>query len=118
VLVVNDNARLARSVCAILEEAGYETRVAFDGNEGLGVLAEWRADLVVLDLHMPRFDGWYFLEQLQRTPARRHPIVLVWSVSGADELETARRLGAAQCLPAVSTGPDQLLKAIERLLNQ
>jgi CheY-like chemotaxis protein len=118
VLVVNDDCRLADSVRQLLSRSGYEAVVAFDGREGLDILQTWHADLVLLDLIMPRLDGWAFLHELASEPETDRPTVLVWSVAAADDLDRARRLGATDCLVRTSTGPDQLLRAIERLLEQ
>jgi CheY-like chemotaxis protein len=117
ILVLNDDAALARSVRALLAETGYEVRTAGDGAEGLAELRCWPADLVLLDLIMPRLDGWEFLARLPHLGLATPPVVLVWSIAGASELEYARGLGATACLPRASTGPQQLLDAIERLLR-
>jgi CheY-like chemotaxis protein len=117
VLVVNDDVRLADSVRSLLSDAGYDTSVASDGRAGLAILAEAGTDLVLLDLIMPGLDGWGFLQQLASRPASARPLVLVWSVADSDELERARQLGAAECLPRASTDPDQLLDTIAHLLE-
>jgi CheY-like chemotaxis protein len=118
VLVVNDDARMACNLETLLGEAGYATRWAADGQAGLEVLAEWPADLVLLDLYMPRLDGWAFLGRLydHQPLAGGRPITLVWSVAAAEELEAARRLGATESLAAPSTSPDVLLATIAELL--
>jgi CheY-like chemotaxis protein len=117
VLVVNDDPFLAASVSRLISEAGYDTSIAADGREGLAVLRRSGADLVLLDLIMSDLDGWAFLQQLSTHPADSRPVVLVWSVADARDLDRARALGAAACLPRASTSPDQLLEAIERLLR-
>jgi CheY-like chemotaxis protein len=122
VLVVNDDRRLAESVRGLLEEGGYAVRTAFDGRHGLQVMAQWPPHLIVLDIIMPVLDGWGFLQQLQQRglaerPRRDRPVVLVWSVLQAQDLERARLLGAAECLPRGSTSPDELLDAVGRLLH-
>ena len=114
VLVVNDDAALVRSVRALLVDAGYEVEVALDGAEGLNRLSHWPADLVLLDLIMPRLDGWGFLTALQGDAPAPRPSVLVWSVASEDELERARLLGAVECLARSKTAPMQLLEAVER----
>jgi CheY-like chemotaxis protein len=120
VLVVNDDARLASSVQSLLAGQGYEARTANDGMAALRVLAAWPADLVLLDLMMPRLDGFGFLQLQQKRqpiePAESDPAVLVWSVADDGQLEEARQLGASECLPMASTTPDSLLDAISRLL--
>jgi len=118
VLVINDDCRLADSVRQLLNRSGYEAAVAFDGREGLDILHTWHADLVLLDLIMPRLDGWAFLHELASEPESDRPSVLVWSVAADDDLDRARRLGATDCLARTNTGPDQLLQAVERLIQE
>jgi len=118
VLVVNDDAALANGVQRLLCAEGYDARVAYDGLEAVEAFAVWPADLVLLDLLMPRMDGWGFLEQRANDPALKRAPVLVWSVAAADELEKARSLGATECLPRAATTPDGLLASVARLLGQ
>jgi CheY-like chemotaxis protein len=116
ILVVNDDRRLTESVQQLLSEEGYDVAVAFDGKLGLEVLAEWPADLVLLDMIMPGLDGWGFLEELSRQSNTARPAVLVWSVVDQPALERARDLGATECLRRETTNPDTLLATITRLL--
>jgi len=118
VLVVNDDAKLANGVRQLLCSQGYEARVAHDGVEAMEAFAAWPADLILLDLLMPRLDGWGFLEQRANDPALARAPVLVWSVAAADELDKARRLGATECLPRAAMTPDGLLASVARLLGQ
>jgi len=117
VLVVNDDAALAASVRDLLLECNYEPRVAMDGRQALNVLTQWPADLVILDLIMPGMDGWAFLGQLAHSPSTNRPLVVVWSVALKEELDRARGLGATECLARGSTGPQQLLDTVARLLE-
>src|SRR5262245_59155256 len=87
VLVVNDGLRLTETTQSLLAAEGYDARGVLDGESALELLDEWRADLVILDLKMPRVDGWTFLErQLERrgAPPSCQPIVVVWSAADSD----------------------------------
>jgi two-component system, chemotaxis family, chemotaxis protein CheY len=117
VLVVNDDIHLARSVHDLLASEGYETRIASDGGAALQELARWPADLVLLDLIMPGMDGWEFLERRAANPDVVRAVVLVWSVAEPSDLERARELGAAECLPRAATTPGMLLATVARLLG-
>jgi CheY-like chemotaxis protein len=117
VLVVNDDARLAETVSALLSSEGYDTRVAPDGLAAIDALAGWPADLVLLDLIMPHLDGWGFLRRRALEPALSRFPVLVWSVAPSEELQRARDLGAAECLSGGATDPDRLLFAVKHLLD-
>ena len=116
VLVVNDDAWLASSVQGLLTGEGYAARTAGDGETALQILATWPADLVLLDLIMPRLDGFGFLRRQASRVNQRRPIVLVWSVAEDGHLEQARRLGATECLARRASTPDLLLATVSRLL--
>ena len=73
VLVVEDDTDVRSSMADILREAGYAVREACDGLEALGVLSDGPVGVVLLDLRMPRCDGYGVLASLENPP----PIVIV-----------------------------------------
>ena len=81
VLVVDDDADIRSLLTAVLEEAGYEVRAAADGAEALEVLATWRPGAVLLDLWMPRLDGWAFCERLAARPDLEDVAVVAMSAA-------------------------------------
>jgi CheY-like chemotaxis protein len=60
VLIVDDDESIRVFVTMALEDAGYEVRGASNGQLALAALADWRADVILLDLNMPVCDGWQF----------------------------------------------------------
>ena len=66
--VVEDDPDARAYLATALEHAGYEVRAAADGREALDVLATWRPGAVLLDLRMPRLDGWAVCERLAARP--------------------------------------------------
>lgn len=90
VLVIDDNI-------ALLERflTGYRCQLvaAYDGYEGLRRCEELQPDVVILDVMMPRLDGWDMLQKMQSNPTIAHIPVIVSSVFNDPEL--ARSLGAA-----------------------
>lgn len=67
VLVVEDEPDLRRVVWASLEEEGYAVDLAEDGEEGLFKATSWDYDAIVLDVMLPKLDGWSLLTRLRRT---------------------------------------------------
>jgi DNA-binding response OmpR family regulator len=68
VLVVDDDPDVARFVEVNLRSAGYEVTVASNGEEGLEKAIELRPDLVLLDVMMPKLDGFEVAQRLRRDP--------------------------------------------------
>jgi two-component system OmpR family response regulator len=80
VLVVEDEVDLARAVKKAFEEEGFAVDVAHDGECGLFNAESWEYDAVVLDLMLPRVDGWQVLKKLR---ARKSTPVLLLTARDA-----------------------------------
>ena len=68
ILVVDDDTHIRDLVCELLDLEGYQVKGATDGQDALDLLETWRPDLILLDLNMPRMDGWTFCEHQQEQP--------------------------------------------------
>jgi two-component system OmpR family response regulator len=75
VLVVEDEPELLRALAQALREDGYAVDEAGDGEEGLYKATAWDYDAVVLDLMLPRLDGWQVLAGLRRR--RKTPVLIL-----------------------------------------
>ena len=94
VLVVEDESPIRAMLAELLQHAGYAVIEAGDGREALHRLREQRPDLIILDLMLPRLDGWTFLRQRQDDPALTTIPVLVISAAPQQRLLEAKELGA------------------------
>ena len=84
VLIVDDDPDLVETVAMMLESKGYEVGKAYDGVEGEESIKERRPDLVVLDVMMPRKDGYKLCAELKADSATRDiPIILLTAVGEA-----------------------------------
>jgi CheY-like chemotaxis protein len=117
VLIVNDDPRLVESVRTLLADEGYEVRTACDGRAALEALSGYPADLILLDLIMPRIDGWEFLMRRAANRDLMQSHVVVWSVAPPEDLERARKLGADSILSRHATDPDRLLSTIRQAMT-
>ena len=66
-LVVEDELDLLRALEKALQEAGYAVDTASDGEDGLFKATSWDYDAIVLDLMLPKLDGWELLKRLRRS---------------------------------------------------
>jgi DNA-binding response OmpR family regulator len=84
ILVVDDDPDLVETVALMLESKGCEVGRAYDGIEGEESIKERRPDLVVLDIMMPRKDGYVLCAELKANEKTRNiPIVLLTAVGEA-----------------------------------
>jgi len=75
ILVVEDEPDLLRSLAQALRETGYAVDTAEDGEEGLYKAESWEYDAVVLDVMLPKLDGWTVLQRLRKT--KKTPVLML-----------------------------------------
>ena len=114
-LIVEDDPSTQEAVVAMLEELGHEdTHVVGNGVEAMESLRESVTDFMMLDLMMPRMDGFEVLRELRKGSAPRPAHIIVMSAhANAEEQIGVTALGADQFLGKPFT-LDQLKEAIAR----
>jgi CheY-like chemotaxis protein len=77
-IVVDDHGDTRAGYAEFLAAFGFEVQTAADGDELRRLLREWVPDAIVLDLQLPRTDGWQLTREIKSDPRTRHiPIVVV-----------------------------------------
>ena len=100
VLVVDDEPQVAWVLQFSLQAEGFETFTAGDGVEALEQIDRHHPQLMVLDVMMPRMDGWTVLEELRKLPDEDRPrVVMVTALTSSRDRERATELGAAAYVP-------------------
>jgi CheY-like chemotaxis protein len=95
VLLVDDDPWIGRTVSALLARRGHRVELLTDGEAALARSRAQPPDLILLDVMLPRLDGWQVLQALRASPELRAvPVVLLTALAGDDERLRALRLGA------------------------
>lgn len=112
ILVVEDHSSLCDLLSLYFMRHGYHVRTANDGESALEVLAREDIHLVLLDLMLPRVDGFEVLRQIHLTHGEKAPYIIVVS-AGASERDRKKvlELGANEYMPK----PFHLLRLLERV---
>ena len=115
-LFVDDEKDMVLLLKTALEEHAYEVITAMDGNEGLGKVVSESPDLVILDVKMPRMDGFEVLRRLKdKVETRFTPVIMVSGVHQSNSILRAKSLDAADYL-SKPIQLENLLKAVERCI--
>ncbi len=104
ILVVDDDPDIARFVEVNLRSAGYEVAVAGDGEEALQRASEMRPDLVLLDVMMPRIDGFEVAQRLRRNPQTANTSIIML---------TAKALSTDKVLGLTAGADDYIIKPFD-----
>lgn len=115
VLVVEDDTDIWRSLQILLERAGYQLRWAADGQEGLNQFKEYAPDLVVLDVGLPRLDGWAVLERIRH---QSEVPVLLLTARGLESDKVRGLLGGADDYLTKPFSNDELVARVAALLRR
>ena len=89
ILVVEDNRTNALILRTMLQKSGYAAVVATDGAEGVEMADRLKPRLVLLDLHMPRLDGFAAAAEIRRRAGRQAPAIIAVTANVSSEVHAA-----------------------------
>ena len=117
VLIAEDDPAVLDLLTTRLELAGYKTFGARDGHQALDALRSGQPDGMILDLNMPRLDGFGVLAEINRRPLDRQPPILVLTArNAAADVKRCLSLGAKDYL-AKPFRDEVLLARVARLIR-
>ena len=117
ILVVDDQKHIVRLVQVTLERAGYEVVCAYDGLEALEQVAKERPEMVVLDVMMPRMDGFEVLQRLQADPKLQTiPVIMLTAKAQDADIFKGWSQGVSSYL-VKPFNPRELLTFVQRIFQ-
>lgn len=118
ILVVDDDPHIADMLQQILPESEFMVRSALDGIAGLEAIAVQRPDVLLLDLIMPRLDGFGVIEKLRADPVTQYlPIIVISTKELTDEESVRLKESVALVMRKQGFDADTLRKEIKNLLD-
>jgi excisionase family DNA binding protein len=116
ILIVDDDDRLREFVRVNLEMEGYSVREAADAEQGLAALEEEPPDLILLDVMMPKVDGWEMLRRVQeRHGVGSIPVIMFSGKVDEEAMRDAASRGA-QGFIGKPFNPQQLIESTKQLV--
>lgn len=118
ILIAEDDSFLANAYRAKLTKAGYEIKIARDGNEALEALATYAPDMVILDLVMPSRDGFSVLSELKKSPKWKGiPTLVASNLGQKEDVDRARGLGADDYIVKTDLSMNKLIEKIKSMVG-
>jgi DNA-binding response OmpR family regulator len=119
VFVADDDRMLRKAVETTLRRRGYTVSTASDGEEALRLIRAERPHIVVLDLIMPKVQGFDVLQTLkQDVMTSAIPVIVLSSLAQERDRQEALDLGAVACLDKSTLSIGELVKQVEATLVQ
>ena len=117
VLICDDDPVILRLLEVNLELEGYDVLLAHDGEHAIEVATEEKPDLVILDIMMPRLDGYQTCERLKADEQTKGiPIVFLSAKAQQADIERGKEFGVAEYLTK-PFDPNDLIDVVQRLIG-
>jgi len=119
ILLVEDDEFLAELYATKLKLEGYDVILATDGERGYKLANEKNPDLILLDIILPKMDGFEILKKLKtQNKTKSLPIILLTNLSQKDEVKRGLDLGADDYLIKAHFMPSEVILKIKKILKE
>lgn len=120
ILIIEDDPFLSEMYTTKLTQNGFKVETAFDGKVGLNKAKEILPDLILLDIVLPKMDGFEVLREIKKADSslKKIPIVLLTNLGQKDEVEKGISLGADEYIIKAHFTPTAVVKKISKILSK
>lgn len=119
VLIIEDDSYISDMYKIKLESENFEVVVAEDGVKGLNELETYRPDMILLDVVMPKVDGFSVLKSIKNTEAIKNiPVVMLTNLGQKDNVERGFALGASGYIIKAHFTPSEVVKKVKEILQK
>ncbi|MBD3282493.1 MAG: response regulator [Candidatus Portnoybacteria bacterium] len=118
ILFVEDEPSLQKAMKEVLVQEGFDILTADNGEEGIVQAKENKPDLILLDLILPKKDGFTVLEELKKGEDTKDiPVIVLTNLEGTGDVEKALSLGATTYLVKANYELDDILKTVKEQIK-
>ncbi len=118
IVIVEDEQAIAEMYRFKLQQAGYEVRFALNGEEGLALSKEFRPDLILLDLMMPKMSGEEMLKQLRASDwGKDVKVIILTNVTDDETTKQLKPLNISRYMIKANYTPSQVADVVPEVLG-
>lgn len=119
ILFIEDEATLQKTLGDILKKENYEVISALDGEIGLRLAKTKKPDLILLDIILPKIEGFDVLKDLKEDPeTKKIPVIILTNLEKMEDVEKALRLGATTYLVKTDYTLGEVIEKIKKSLGE
>lgn len=116
ILIVEDEESLVDLLVAKLQKEGYEVEAALDGEKGFKKISSFKPDLILLDIVMPKMDGYEVLEKMSEEKISI-PVIIISNSGQPVEIEKTTKLGAVDHLIKTEFSATDVLEKVKKCVH-
>ena len=118
ILIIEDEKLLLEMYQSRFEKEGYQVLTATTGRPGLKLAKEEKPDLIILDILMPRTDGYEVIKKVREdAQIKKIPILVLSNLGQQEEINKGLKLGADDYIVKTDITPSELINKVERMLK-
>lgn len=120
ILVIEDETAMRESLKDILESSDYKVETASDGEAGIALIKSFVPDLILLDIILPKKDGFDVLQTIKSDENENKitiPVVLLTNISGMENVQKALDLGATTYLVKADYQLNEILEKVKEIIG-
>lgn len=119
ILIIEDESSLQKSLGESLTQEGYKIIAALNGEIGLKMAAKEKPDLVLLDLILPKINGFDVLKTLKNNPETKSiPVIVLTNLEDMRDIERVLELGATTYLVKANYSLEEITDKIKQLFEE
>ena len=118
ILLIEEDQFLYKILTVKLKRAGFDVFLAIDGEEGIKKAKETKPDLILLDLILPKINGFAVLSEIKKTPVlKKVPVVILSNLGQESDVEKGLRMGAEDYLIKTNLSLSEIVEKVKGYLK-
>jgi|SRR3989338_5191909 len=118
ILIIEDEAALQHAATQALKESGFDVLSAVDGDQGLRLAETELPDLILLDIILPKKDGFEVLSELKKVDKTKNiPVIVLTNLESPGDVQKALELGAKTYLVKLNYRLEEIVEKIKEVLG-
>lgn len=118
IVLIEDEANIVEMYTLKFKEAGFEIVSSTDGETGLGLIKKEKPDIILLDVMMPKMDGFAVLAEIKKDlELKDTPVLLLTNLGQKADMEKGKQLGAVDYVVKASLTPAQIVEKTKQYLK-
>lgn len=118
ILIIEDDLFMSRMYHKIFTYENYEVETASNGEEGLAKVKEVKPEIILLDIMMPKMNGFQVLEAIKNdSEIRDIPVIMLSNLAGDQDVDEAKQKGASDYIVKSNYTPKQVIEMVKQVLE-